>query len=122
MKADHNQVPREETTSTPWRRPGPGVASARFAAIATSVLVFAASHVRVDRTRRQPLVSWVGPAAAWVEYLAMLGWLLTLVALFLSSRAMEQKGRQYVYGELGLILGIINVPGSCLFYGAVYED
>jgi hypothetical protein len=123
MKENPYEPPRSDPMPSPfWTPPGPGSASIAAAAFATVLLVFAASHARVDRTHRRPVVSWTGPAAAWVDHLAVVAWLLSLVAGFLACRAMGERGRQSLYGVLGLALVVANVLGSCLFGGFLYED
>jgi hypothetical protein len=123
MAENPYEAPRcEFGHSQPWGLPEPGLASFVLALVASAVLTFAASHVRVDKTNRQPVVLWTGPAAAFIFHVAVGGWLLTFVAGLLASRALDRRGRQYIYGTLGLFLAIANVFGSCFFFGVIYED
>ena len=54
--------------------------------------------------------------------MAVIGWLMTFAAGLLATRALDRRGRQSIYGVLGLFLVVANVFGSCLFGGFVYED
>ena len=95
-------------------------------ALAGSVLLaFAGWHVRADRTHRRPVVTFVGPAAAWVPQLAGAGWILSLVALGLVARERSitsgQMDRTF-FAVLGLFVAFANVFLSCLFWAAMTED
>jgi hypothetical protein len=101
---------------------GPGVASVALALAGSALLVFAATHVRSDRTNRRPVVTYVGPAADWVIHLAIAGWLFSLFALIAAGLSIERKGRLDALTSVGMFLAILNVFGSCLSWAILTED
>jgi hypothetical protein len=101
----------------------PAIATMAMASCATAILVFAASHVRADRTHRRPIVTWEGPLAEYVQHAAILGWLLSAAAIGLGAYSLCRfRSRLSYLGTIGMCLGLLNYFGSCLFWGAVYED
>ena len=121
----------------PWRKPPrqpltppepiadsrPAVVASVVALCATAILMFAASHVRTDRTNRRPVVTWVGPIADYVQHAAVLGWLLSAIAIGLGAFTLCRfRSRLNFLAAIGMGLGLLNYFGSCLFYGLVYED
>ena len=101
----------------------PAIISPVIASSATALLIFAASHVRADRTHRRPVVTWEGPAADYVEYLAYSGWALSAIALIAGIYALERCTSRWNWlGSLAVFLSIVNFFGSLLFWVVVYED
>jgi hypothetical protein len=101
----------------------PAIATATTALIATAILIFAASHVRADRTNRRPVVTWEGPIADYVQHAAIIGWLLSAAAICLGAFTLCRfRSRLNSLAAAGMGLGLLNFFGSCLFWAAVYED
>lgn len=101
----------------------PAIITLAMAFSATAILVFAASHVRADRTNRRPVVTWVGPIADYVQHAAVFGWLLSATAIGLGAYALCRfRSNLNFLAAIGMGLGFLNYFGSCLFYGIVYED
>jgi hypothetical protein len=130
-------VPETVRRYFPWRKPQrhplpppepiadsrPAVVTSVMALCATAILVFAASHVRADRTNRRPVVTWVGPIADYVQHVAVLGWALSAIAIGLGAFTLCRfRSRLNFLAAIGMGLGLLNYFGSCLFYGIVYED
>jgi hypothetical protein len=89
---------------------------------ASAALIFAASHVRVDRVHWKTNVSLVGPAASWITPLVLTGWLFSIIAPGLAAKAMKQGRRGCItLGVLALYLALVNLLGSFFFIG-VFED
>lgn len=94
-----------------------------LASIATALLIFLAMHVHADRTRRRPVVTWHGPLADYVLETAIAGWSLSAIAVVLGLYSIHCfRSKWQFLAQLGVILGILNLFGSCLFWGVVYED
>lgn len=90
---------------------------------ATALLVLAASHVRVDRTNRRPVVMWEGPLADYVQHVAIVGWVLSAIAIVLGAYTTQRfRSKLNPLAVVGMTLGFLNIFGSCLFDAAVYED
>jgi hypothetical protein len=111
--------PQKGDFSTTW---GPEVASVALALAGSALLVFAATHVRSDRTNRRPVVTYVGPAADWVIHLAIVGWLFSLFALIAALLSIKRKDRLDALSSIGMFLTILNVFGSCMFWAIMTED
>ena len=111
--------PQKAHFSTKW---GLGVASITLALAGSALLVFAATHVRSDRTNRRPVVTYVGPAADWVTHLAVAGWLFSLFALIALGLSIERKGRLDALSWAGVCLAVLNVFASCMFWAIMNED
>jgi hypothetical protein len=118
-EAPPRNKPQKGGFSTTW---GPGVASVVLALAGSTLLVFAATHVRSDRTKRRPVVTYVGPAADWVIQLAIAGWLFSLFALIAALFSIQRQGRPGALSLVGIFLTILNVFGSCLFWAIMTED
>lgn len=102
----------------------PALASAVIAVCSTVILLFTASHVRVNRTNRRPVVTWEGPAADYVQELAFVGWALSLVALIgaiYSAHRYRSRWNNLAFVVASGLPGA-NFFGSCIFGAAVYED
>jgi hypothetical protein len=130
-------VPETIRKHFPWRKPPrqpvppvepiadsrPALVTSCLAFCATAILVFAASHVRADRTNRSPVVTWEGPIADYVQHAAILGWLLSAAAVGLGAFTLcRYRSRLNFLAGIGMGLGWLNYFGSCLFWAAVYED
>lgn len=103
--------------------PAPAIASSTLASIGTVVLLVAASHVRVDRRTRRPVVTWEGPLADYILWVDYLGWGLSLGAIACGVLALNGcRSRLNWLGMVGMIVGTLNFLGSCLFGAFVYED
>jgi hypothetical protein len=111
--------PQKGDFATKW---GPGVASVALALAGSALLVFAATHVRSDRTSRRPVVTYVGPAADWIIHLATVGWLFSIFALIAALLAIKRKDRVDALSSIGMFLTILNVFGSCMFWAIMTED
>lgn len=100
----------------------PGIMGVVVAVVASAALIFAATHVRVERSHRRTAVTFVGPAASWVTQLSLAGWGLSLLAPGLAARALREEGRGAIaFGVLTLYLSFVNILGSLFFIG-VLED
>lgn len=114
--------------------PRSAVISAITAVSATAILIFAASHVRADRTHRRPVITMEGPLADYVLYLAMLGWILSLLATVIAGHKLAKMPlfggtpyERYVSrwngaAAIAVVLGILNIVASCMFWMAATED
>jgi hypothetical protein len=101
----------------------PAIVTSAMALIATTILIFAASHVRADRTNRRPIVTWEGPIADYVQHAAILGWLLSAAAVGLGAYTLYRfRSKLNFLASIGMCVGFMNYFGSCLFWAAVYED
>lgn len=100
-------------------RSWPAVLTALIGLSATAVLYFAATHLRSDRSHRQPIVFWEGPAADYFEWLLVLGWTLSYLAVcgavFVSNHF---ESRWNPLAILGIFFGSMNFILSC-FIGAI---
>lgn len=119
QQAPPRAKPQKADFSKRWAA---GAASVTIALAGSALLVFAATHVRSDRTNRRPVVSYVGPAADWVVQLAIAGWLFSLFALIAALLSIERKGRLDLLSSVGIFLTILNVFGSCMFWAIMTED
>lgn len=101
----------------------PAVLTSVLAFAATAILLFAASHVRADRTNRRPVVTWEGPIADYVQYAAILGWVLSAAAIVLGSYTLYRfRSKVNVLASIGRTVGFLNYFGTVVFWAAVYED
>lgn len=101
----------------------PAIVTSAMAVCATAILVFVASHVRVDRTNRRPVVTWEGPIADYVEHAMVLGWLLSAAAIALGAYTLYRfRSKLNVLAGVGMVLGYCNFFGTFIFWAAVYED
>jgi hypothetical protein len=101
----------------------PAIVALSTALGATALLVFVASHVRVDRTNRRPVVTWEGPIAGYARHVAVLGWVLSAIAIVLGAYTPRRfRSKLNPLAVVGMALGFLNYFGSCLFNVAVYED
>jgi hypothetical protein len=91
-------------------------------AFASAALIFAASHVRVERMHRKTIVTLVGPAASWITPLTVSGWVLSVTAAALAAQALkERRLGSIALGILALYLTFVNFLGSFFFIG-IFED
>lgn len=99
------------------------VCSPFLSLLGTVVLYYAASLIRVDRSHRQPVVTWEGPAAEHFERLLALGWTLSYlgVVLGLVSFACFSTRKNWM-ATVGAFVGGGNFYGSFVFACAIYED
>ncbi|KAA0131782.1 hypothetical protein FYZ48_27000 [Gimesia chilikensis] len=99
------------------------VCSPFLALLGTVVLSYAKSHIRVDGSRRQPVVTWEGPAAEYFERLLALGWTLSYLAgiLGLVSFACFSTRKNWM-AIVGAVVGYGNIFGSFVIACAIYED
>jgi hypothetical protein len=101
----------------------PAITTSILASSATIILLFTATHVRVDRTNRQPIVTWVGPIVDYLPQAISLGWALSVIAIAAGPWAQTHfRSKWNFLAFFGLCLGYINLVGSFLFCAAVYED
>lgn len=94
---------------------------------ATILLLFVATCIRVDRTNRRPVVSWVMITEDWATALSVAAWIITVGAMLLSFVEIEhsqkhQRRFQKTLAVVAVCLGALNLLGSCCFYGLVTED
>ncbi len=103
-----------------------GIASFVFACAATGLFVLVAAHAHIDRTHRQPKISWEGPLAAWIAPMEILGWSCEAVAAILAFGALagrtEPNARRAAFAWLALAIVQFSVFGNCLFWIAAKED
>ena len=101
----------------------PAVLTSLLAFAATAILLFVASHVRADRTNRRPVVTWEGPIADYVQYAAILGWILSAAAIILGSYTLYRfRSKVNVLASIGRAVGFLNYFGTVVFWAAVFED
>ena len=101
----------------------PALLTSAIAFCATAILIFVASHVRADGTNRRPVVTWVGPIADYVQQAAIVGWLLSAIAIALGAYTLYRfRSKLNFLAFVGMCLGFMNYFGSCFFWAAVYED
>jgi hypothetical protein len=93
------------------------IASFVFAAIGSALIAYFFSHVRVDRTHRLPIVTYIKPGGPWIEWMAYCGWSSTLPSVTLAFQSFAEQGRRKSFAVLGLILSLINLFGCCLWAG-----
>jgi hypothetical protein len=97
-----------------------GVAAVVVAAMASACLVFAVSHVRINRTPGLTIVTLVGPAASWITPLVLTGWVLSFGAMALAAHGMKRRERWSLpLGALAIYLAVVNIMGSFVFAGFV---
>ena len=106
----------------PLNNAKPAVCSALFAVVGTAALIFAAFHIRSDRTHRQPVITWEGPAAEYFEWLLVLGWTLSYLG-FVAGMFAEQCfiSRWNWLRYIGM-MGFGNFTVSFFVYCGLYED
>jgi hypothetical protein len=97
------------------------VTSLALALLGAVLLAYAVLHIRVDRSTRIPVVTYLGPAASWIPCLAFTGWWISVASLMLAVRAMKRKGSRIALAVLAASLSIVNLVGSFLFYGVMME-
>lgn len=89
----------------------------------TVVLIFAKSHIRSDRSQRQPVITWEGPAADYFELLLALGWSLSYLGVITGMvSAILFTSRKNWLSYIGSMLGYGNLFGSFILACALYED
>ena len=130
-------IPRKIRKYFPWKTPPkkslsspepiadsrPAIATSAMAFIATATLLFAASHVRSDRTNRSPVVTWEGPIADYVQQVAIFGWVLPAITIIFGIYTLYRfRSKLNFLAVIGTGLAYSNFFGSCIFYCAVYED
>lgn len=101
----------------------PAFASFVMAVLGATLLLTGLSHVRSDRTHRQPIITWEGPLADYVGVMFGIGWALSGVAILLGWLAMfEFRSRYKALAVIGWLLGCVNLGFSFLIYAGLYED
>ncbi|MCA9014296.1 MAG: hypothetical protein KDA77_03090 [Planctomycetaceae bacterium] len=73
----------EEKQESAW----PAVLTLLVCLTSIAVFLFAISHLRVDRSHRRPIVSWVGPAADQIEWVFALAGSLVYLTIYLAGFA-----------------------------------
>ncbi|WP_145454769.1 hypothetical protein [Gimesia panareensis] len=99
------------------------VCSPFLALLGTVVLYYAVSLIRVDRSRRQPVVTWEGPAAEHFERLLALGGTLSYLGMVLGIVSFAWfTSRKNWMAVVGAFVGFGNFFGSFVLACAIYED
>ncbi len=109
------------------QRIGQAIALVATSAFATSVLLFVASCIRVDKMHRRPVVTWVMITEDWATVFATAAWILTFGVMLLASvdidRCKNQRNRtRKALSILAVCVCAFNLLGSCFIYSAAYED
>lgn len=122
-----NSPTRAALYSAPVEGIGRCLLTASLAIIGTSLLVLAAAHVSVDRTRRIPVVTWEGPLVDYLVAIAGSGWALSVAAIVLGFYTLnypvgQLRNRFTALTVVGMILGMANLGVSFMFLVAMYED
>ncbi|QDV50294.1 hypothetical protein [Gimesia fumaroli] len=98
----------------PIKNAKPAIFTAVFGLAGTGVLYFAATHLRNDRSQRQPFIYWEGPAADDMEWILALGWTLSYLAVcgyvFVSNYF---DSRWNLLAVVGVFFGCMNFILSC---------
>ncbi|MEN6366913.1 MAG: hypothetical protein ABFC88_08880 [Thermoguttaceae bacterium] len=130
-------LPRSARIRIPWKSPPqrtlldrpkresgrPAIWSSVAAFAGTAFLVLAALHARADRSGRRPVVTWEGPVADYVLYVALLGWLLSLVAAIVAAYALSRyRSRSNILAYVTMFFVFGNFFYSVIFWAAIYED
>jgi hypothetical protein len=101
----------------------PAIITVILASIASSTLVVAASHVHADRTNRRPVVTWEGPLADLVPWLASIGWMFSVIGIIFGGYSLHRFNSKHNYlAVVGMALSLINFLATLIFLGAIYED
>lgn len=104
-------------------RPGATcAASIALSSLALVLLIYAAFHVEVDRTNRRPVVTWLGPAAAWGDHLGIIVTWLIVPALILAMPAIARDDRERFWGMLAIFLSSLTMFGGLMFFTILFED
>lgn len=101
----------------------PAVLTALVSFASIAVLFFALTHLRADRTHRQPVISWVGPAADYIDWIFLLGWTLVYLTIYIGAFAdtyFTSRWNWLVKVASGLI-GLI-IAAAFIITCAVLED
>lgn len=117
-------MPRKKPLALPKRKSAiPAIWSAVMAVTGTALLIFATLHVQVDRSNRRPIVTWEGPFADEVAYVALVAWLLSLAAALIAIHVLQRyESRSNVLAGLAIFFSSANFLGSLIFWAVVYED
>lgn len=107
---------------SPVNNAKPAVWSALLSITGIIVLIFAAFHIRSDRTHRQPVITWEGPAADYFEWLLVLGWTLSYLGVVGGMIAQQIFSSRWNWLSLIGIAGGCTFPISFIVYCGLYED
>lgn len=105
----------------PIKNTKPAICSALLTLTGIAVLIFAAFHIRSDRTHRQPVIIWEGPAADYFEWFLVLGWTLSYLGCVAGVMAEYFTSRWNWLRYFGM-MGFGIFPLSFIIYCGLYED
>lgn len=99
----------------------PAILTALSGLLASAVLLYALTHFQNDRSHRQPVIFWQGPAEEFIEWLLVTGWTLSYITFwgYIVTQSYF-RGRWNAVAFLGLFLGSLNFLASC-FIGLVFQ-
>lgn len=116
----NGDAPHPVTQSTDSR---PAIASAICSLLGSCLLIVGVWHVRSDRTRRQPVITWEGPLAEYIGVLFATGWVLSGLGMAIGAWAISRFcGRYNRLAYLGSVVGQANLFVSCIVTAGLYED
>lgn len=121
MELNRYLSPESESSGPKVRHSVASVVSLASSLAGTALLAYAILHVRVDRSSRIPVETYLGPVASWVPYLAFAGWGLSFVALMLAVTAMKRKGSWIAPAVFAACLSVLTLLGSCSYWGCMME-
>ena len=91
--------------------------------LAPAILTFAARHAHVDSSRPHREITWLEPVGSHSHWFLLLGWGTAGLALVTGIVSLSQFcGRLRHLGLIAIALSSVTLIGSCLFFGAVFED
>jgi hypothetical protein len=117
-------IPKEKRPKiVPVEDSRPAFISLSFAILCSALLIFCATHFRVDRTHRRPIVTYEGIAAEYVDFLINIGIFSSFIVLISGGFCLAYfKCRWKIVNDLSFFLASLNLFGSFMFACAVFED
>lgn len=65
----------------------PAILTVLVSFASVTVLFFALTHIRADRTHRRPVISWEGPAADYIDWVFVIGWTFAYLTIYIGAFA-----------------------------------
>lgn len=104
-------------------RAWPAVLSACISFASTTVLFFAFTHLRAERSRGQAVVWYEGPAADYINWVFVAGWTLSYLAVYFAAFTDSYFASRWNWlGKFASGVIGVNLTASLIIMVVVYED
>jgi len=113
-------LPTRPTEPIPDSRPAIAVAVA--AAVASTLLVFCARHVRIVALHGKSVITWEGPFAEYIGVAVGVGWFLSGAVAILGMHTLSRfRSKSGVFATLAITIGLVNALASIAFCAYLYQ-